>query len=67
MPLEKPSSYSSIRAVVNRKLNRVARKLPAHDFGAVWVVGLCTAEEGEYIYGVANLHAEDGDAPTWVI
>ena len=49
------------------KPNRVARKLPAHDFGAVWVVGLCTAEDGEYIYGVANLYAEGGDAPTWVI
>jgi hypothetical protein len=49
------------------KPNRVARKLPAHDFGAVWVVGLCTAEDGQYIYGVANLHAEGGDAPTWVI
>lgn len=49
------------------KPNRVARKLPAHDFGAVWVVGLCTAEDGEYIYGAANLHAEGGDAPTWVI
>jgi hypothetical protein len=49
------------------KPNRVARNLPAHDFGAVWVVGLSTAEDGEYIYGVANLYVEGGNAPTWVI
>jgi hypothetical protein len=49
------------------KPNRVAKNLPAHDFGTVWVVGLCSAEDGEYVYGVANLHVEGGNAPTWVI
>ena len=49
------------------KPNRVARHLPPHDFGAVWVVGLCTAEDGEYVYGVANLHVEGGDPPTWTV
>jgi hypothetical protein len=49
------------------KPNRVARNLPPHDFGAVWVVGLGTSADGEYVYGVANLHVEGGDAPTWTV
>jgi hypothetical protein len=49
------------------KPTRVARNLPAHDFGAVWVVGLCSAKGGEYIYGVANLHLEIGQAPAWIV
>lgn len=46
---------------------RVTKNLPAHDFGAVWVVGLCSADDGEYVYGVANLHLEIGQAPTWTV
>jgi hypothetical protein len=49
------------------KPNRVVRSLPAHDFGAVWVVGLCSGVDGEYIYGVANLHVDGCDAPTWTV
>lgn len=49
------------------KPTRVARNLPAHDFGAVWVVGLCSAKDGEYVYGVANLHLEIGHAPAWTV
>ncbi|TAK46732.1 MAG: hypothetical protein EPO23_13805 [Xanthobacteraceae bacterium] len=49
------------------KPTRVARNLPAHDFGAVWVVGLSSAKDGEYIYGVANLHLDIGQAPAWTV
>jgi hypothetical protein len=49
------------------KPTRVARNLPAHDFGAVWVVGLYSANDGEYVYGVANLHLEIGHAPAWTV
>lgn len=49
------------------KPTRVAKNLPPHDFGAVWVVGLYTAKDGEYVYGVANLHLEIGQAPTWTV
>ena len=49
------------------KPTRVTRSLPAHDFGAVWVVGLCSAKDGEYVYGVTNLHLEIGQAPTWTV
>jgi hypothetical protein len=49
------------------KPTRVARNLPAHDFGAVWVVGLCSAKDAEYVYGVANLHLEIGHAPAWTV
>lgn len=49
------------------KPTRVARNLPAHDFGAVWVVGLCSAKDDEYVYGVANLHLEIGHAPAWTV
>jgi hypothetical protein len=47
------------------KPTRVARNLPTHDFGAMWVVGLCSAKDGEYVYGVANLHLKIGHAPAW--
>jgi hypothetical protein len=49
------------------KPSRVAKNLPPHDFGAVWVVGLCSAKDGDYVYGVANLHFEIGQAPTWTV
>jgi hypothetical protein len=49
------------------KPNRVARNLPPHDFGAAWVVGLCTVDNGEHVYGVANLHLDGGDSPTWTV
>jgi hypothetical protein len=49
------------------KPTRVTKNLPAHDFGAVWVVGLCSALDGEYVYGVANLHLEIGQAPAWTV
>jgi hypothetical protein len=46
--------------------NKVARRLPRPlHFGAMWVVGLQGVIEGEYIYGVANLHVDEGDAPTF--
>jgi hypothetical protein len=48
--------------------NRVAKQLP-HDlsFAAVWAVGLQRVEDGKYIYSVANLHVDEGDAPTWIV
>jgi hypothetical protein len=49
------------------KPTRVAKNLPPHDFGAVWVVGLCGVKDGEYIYGVTNLHLDDGQAPAWIV
>lgn len=49
------------------KPTRATKNLPAHDFGAVWVVGLCSANDGEYVYGVANLHLEIGQAPAWTV
>lgn len=47
--------------------NRVARQLPDPlHFDTVWVVGLQTIEEGQYIYAVTNLDLEQGrDAPTF--
>jgi hypothetical protein len=33
----------------------------------VWVVGLCSARDGEHVYGVTNLHPEIGQAPTWIV
>jgi hypothetical protein len=48
--------------------NKVAKQIPATlDFAAVWAVGLQGVEDGEYVYGVTNLHVEGGDAPTWTI
>jgi hypothetical protein len=49
------------------KPTRFAKNLPPHDFGAVWVVGLCSARDGEHVYGVTNLHPEIGQAPTWIV
>lgn len=49
------------------KPTRVAKDLPPHDFGAVWVVGLSGAKDGKYIYGVTNLHLDDGQAPAWIV
>jgi hypothetical protein len=49
------------------KPTRVAKNLPPHDFGAVWVVGLYSAKDGEYVYGVSNLHLEIGQAPSWTV
>jgi hypothetical protein len=48
--------------------NRVAKQLP-HDlsFGAVWAAGLQRVEDGKYIYGVTDLHVDEGDAPTWIV
>jgi hypothetical protein len=48
--------------------NRVAKQIPATlDFATVWVVGLQAVEDGEYVYGVTNLHVDGGDAPRWMI
>lgn len=49
------------------KPTRVTRNLPVHDFGAVWVTGLHSAVDGEYVFGVANLHLEIGHAPSWTV
>jgi hypothetical protein len=49
------------------KPNRAARKLPADDFGAVWVVGLYGVEDVAYTYAVSNLHFDNGPAPAWTI
>jgi hypothetical protein len=49
------------------KPNRVTRNLPQHGFGAVWVMGLCGESDGEYLYGVANLHLEAGNAPALLV
>ena len=46
--------------------NSVAKQFPTTlDFAAVWAVGLQGVEDGEYVYGVTNLHVDGGDAPTW--
>jgi hypothetical protein len=48
--------------------NNVARCLPQPlHFAAVCVVGLQGVIEGEYIYSVANLHLDGGDAPTFYV
>lgn len=49
--------------------NRVARQLPEPlHFDTVWVVGLQTVEDGEYVYAVTNLDMQGGrDAPTFQV
>jgi hypothetical protein len=48
--------------------NRIAKALPANlAFGAVWAVAFQNVEDGKYRYGVANLHVEGGNAPTWIV
>jgi hypothetical protein len=47
---------------------RIAKQLP-HDlaFGAVWAVGLRRVEDGRYVYGVTNLHVDQGNAAIWIV
>jgi hypothetical protein len=47
--------------------NKVAKRLPATDFAAIWVVGLHLVEDGQYIYSVSELDASNGTAPTWLV
>jgi hypothetical protein len=48
--------------------NAVARDLPKPlQFDAVWVVGLHTAEDGAYTYGVTALDLSGGNAPTCLV
>jgi len=48
--------------------NHIAKALPVNlTFGTVWAVGFQGVEDGRYRYGVANLHVEGGDAPTWIV
>jgi hypothetical protein len=52
------------------KPNRVAKALPNPlHFAVVWVVGLHAhdAKSGEYVYGVAQLTLDNGNAPTFMI
>jgi hypothetical protein len=46
--------------------NRVVRGLPEPlHFDTVWAMGLQGIENGEYIYGVTNLHRSGANAPAW--
>lgn len=46
--------------------NKVVRRLPETlHFDTVWAMGLQGVENGEYVYGVTNLHRSGGDAPAW--
>lgn len=46
----------------------VARALPNPlHFESVWAMGFQGIESDEYVYGVANLHLDDGDAPTFIV
>lgn len=48
--------------------NRIADNLPRPlNFEAVWVVALQSAENGEYVYGVTCLHANQGNVPTAIV
>ncbi len=48
--------------------NKAARSLPEPlPFETVWVVGFRGVERGQYIYNVAVLDIEIGDAPTWMV
>ena len=47
--------------------NRAAKLLPATDFIEVWVVGLQSAHDGNYVYGVSKLEMLVTGAPTWTI
>jgi len=46
---------------------KVARQLPKVDFEAVWVVGLQSANTGEYLYSVTRLDLSRGQAPAWLV
>jgi len=47
--------------------NKVAKRLPATDFAAIWVVGLHLVEDGQYVYSVSESDACTGTAPTWLV
>jgi hypothetical protein len=47
--------------------NKVAKRLPATNFAAIFVVGLHLVEDGQYVYSVSELDASTGTAPTWLV
>lgn len=47
--------------------NRVARQLPKVDFDGVWVAGLHSVVDDEYIYGVTHLNLSGGDSPICLV
>jgi len=47
--------------------NKVAKRVPRTDFVAVWVVGLHSVEDGQYVYSVSELDPENGTEPTWLV
>jgi hypothetical protein len=48
--------------------NKAAKQLPDPLlFATVWVVGLRSFEDGEYVYGVTNLDLTEGNAPTLLV
>lgn len=48
--------------------NKVAKQLPDPLlFATVWVVGLQSFENGEYVYGVTNLDLTEGNAPALLV
>jgi hypothetical protein len=44
--------------------SRVARKLPPHDYAAVWVVAPEASREGEFGFLISQQDVSQGDAPT---
>jgi hypothetical protein len=47
--------------------NKVAKRLPATNFAAIWVVGLHLVEDGQYLYGVSAITACRGPVPIWLV
>ena len=48
--------------------NRVARAVPQPIlFGAIWLVGLQAVEEGDYLYNVVEIDAENGVSHVWQV
>jgi len=47
--------------------NRATRLLPATDFREVWVMGLQSAQDGNYVYGVSKLEMLVSGVPTWTV
>lgn len=48
--------------------NAITRQLPKPlHFANVWAIGLQHMDDGEYVYGVAQLDLSTEDAPTWLV
>lgn len=45
--------------------NAVARRLPPHDFGTIWVVAFQRIADGHRIYAATNLKFLEKNVPTW--